>query len=225
MLQSGNTIVAVSKAVQENFRATLHSLCRFGFEANGDAKPVTADLLDSVGSSLASEHLAMLEQLPETATLPESVFARVIGECREQLSKMQGALIDDFRHGTHDGARMAKEPSVSVVSQITNSPGARRHLAEAASHADPGPTRDLPPEARKVDGANDFGPGDETLASRQQAVREAARVLWPPHGIRPKGLGWKRRDKLINDELGRTGRSVSSSTIRRALRNWLPERN
>jgi hypothetical protein len=124
MLQSGNTIVAVSKAVQESFRATLHLLCRFGFEASGKVTPETADLLDSIASSLACEHLAMLEQLQEAATLPERTFTRVIDECRDQLFETRSALIDDFKHGMHEGKQVTKEPFVSFSSHITNSPGA-----------------------------------------------------------------------------------------------------
>src|SRR4051812_33667301 len=64
MLHSGNTIVAVSKTVHENFRTTLGWLCRFAFEATPEAEPEKVDLLDNVASALAREHLTILERLP-----------------------------------------------------------------------------------------------------------------------------------------------------------------
>src|SRR3954471_20200950 len=64
MLHSGNTIVAVSKTVHENFRTTLGWLCRFAFEATPEAEPEKVDHLDNVASALAREHLTILERLP-----------------------------------------------------------------------------------------------------------------------------------------------------------------
>ena len=64
MLHSGNTIVAVSKTVHENFRTTLGWLCRFAFEATPEAEPEKVDLLANVASALAREHLTILERLP-----------------------------------------------------------------------------------------------------------------------------------------------------------------
>src|SRR3954454_6431570 len=51
------------------------------------------------------------------------------------------------------------------------------------------------------------------------AVREAACIVWPPAGPPPIGTNWQVRDRLINEELKKTGRTASPATIRRAIKD------
>lgn len=51
-----------------------------------------------------------------------------------------------------------------------------------------------------------------------QAVLEAMRVIWSPDGRPHIGLHWEKRNAMIREELAKTGRQASDTTIKRALR-------
>lgn len=124
-LQSGRTLLNIKSEYTRIVREAGSAMCRQAFDAAGCN---TEDIAVVVEKSLLALRDAVSNEFADYLRKGGS-WAGVsgLGLGNEFLHETDGIIfgvVDDFKHGILGGVRMTKDPIVSVISSITNSPGA-----------------------------------------------------------------------------------------------------
>jgi hypothetical protein len=112
-------------------------MVRHAFELTGStARPVC----DTVEQGLRSLRDALSNDLAQFfrvqgAFAPRNTTDALGNDFLQTVDKRITAIVDDLRYGIAGGARLSKDPLVSVISNITNSPGAVVQGASAMCNA------------------------------------------------------------------------------------------
>lgn len=124
-LQSGRTLLMIKTEYVRVVSETGHKMTRLAFDATGTN---TNDIVEVIHKNIVALRDAVSNDLAEFFRTAGS-WAGMSGQASgndflNETDKSIAAIIDDFRHGISEGKKLTKDPVVSVVSSITNSPGA-----------------------------------------------------------------------------------------------------
>lgn len=120
-LESSTTLIQFKREAERVVREAGQKMVRRaadteGASASGMVRAHLMRCLDAISDVLAERY--------RKATWGQGLEQRLGNEFLETSQKEIDAIIDDFEHGFLSGEKLASDPVISIVSQITNSPGA-----------------------------------------------------------------------------------------------------
>jgi hypothetical protein len=125
-LHSGNTLFAVKNEYDRAASETADKIVRLAFDVTeSTAQPVC----DAIVQGLTALRDALSNDLAQffrdqAAWAPRDATDGLGNDFLTAMDKRIAAAVDDLGHGIAGGARLSKDPLVSVITKITNSPGA-----------------------------------------------------------------------------------------------------
>jgi hypothetical protein len=125
-LQSGNMLLSVKNEYDRAASENSDKIVRLAFELTGSTAQPVCDTVEQglrlLRDALSSD-LAQFFRV-QGAFAPRDTTDGLSNDFLHTMDKRITAIVDDLRHGIAGGARLSKDPLVSVISNITNSPGA-----------------------------------------------------------------------------------------------------
>jgi hypothetical protein len=123
----GNVLFQIGREYDEAAKNATDAMVKHTYELMGDNSSAVCKTLERALYGLRaglSNDLANFLRSPQCSWAPK-VAADAIGRSfLEAMGGRIGAAIDDFRFGISGGRKLSKDPVVSVISSISNSPGA-----------------------------------------------------------------------------------------------------
>ena len=126
-LQSGATLAEIGRGYDETGRQAIERMVRHTYELTGNSSASVADVLEPALRDLRdalSNALADFFQSPQSSWAPKNATDEVGNRFLNSMDQRITATMDDFRFGISGGTRLSKDPVVSVITSISNSPGA-----------------------------------------------------------------------------------------------------
>jgi hypothetical protein len=127
LLQSGNMLLQVGQLFDPAAAEATAKMAQRAFDIMGDnSQNVVASLeagLREVRDALSNE-LADFYRSPQGSWAPKMQIDSIGNTFLNSMDQRIAATVDDFRFGVLGGAKMTKDPLVSVIGSISNSPGA-----------------------------------------------------------------------------------------------------
>lgn len=126
VLQSGGMLGSVKDEYIRAGSQTAEKMVRLAFEVTGSTAQPVCDTVEQGLRSLRdtlSNELAQFFRV-QGAFAPPTTTDALANDFLHTMDKRITAIVDDLRYGIAGGARLSKDPLVSVISNITNSPGA-----------------------------------------------------------------------------------------------------
>jgi hypothetical protein len=122
---SGRTIIQIKDEYVRIVRESAHRMCRHAFDATGDNVEDIAEVIQNrlvaVRDDLSND---LADFFRKGGSWAGQLGQAVGNEYLDRSDKIISGTVDDFNHGILEGRRLTKNPLVSVISSITNSPGA-----------------------------------------------------------------------------------------------------
>jgi hypothetical protein len=117
--------LSYNEAVAEVMKTALPRMARLAFHASGCHTDEVASLLDAVATKMVA---GITEALNKKFSQAARAFGErpLVGQLTEELTRMKGQLVDDFRHGLDGDAPLAtQKPGNTYNVTQANSPGAQ----------------------------------------------------------------------------------------------------
>jgi hypothetical protein len=126
-LRSSRAYIGYQEAVSGVFAQTFRSMSAFAFNySGGSASSVQA--LDRAGDAFVAAATGVLAQKYDRGKAYVNM-APSLSEVTEALTKAKDRTVDDYKHGMIGEARLKRDPIVSVMNNMNNSPGAVQQTA------------------------------------------------------------------------------------------------
>jgi hypothetical protein len=124
-LQSGRTLLCIQEEYVRVVREAATKMARQAFDATGTNNEEVAKLIQE-GLSALRDALSndLAEFFRKGGSWAGNLGQSLGNEFLNQADKVISGVVDDFHHRILEGTRLTKDPLVSVISAITNSPGA-----------------------------------------------------------------------------------------------------
>ena len=123
--RGGNTVLKIKQEYVRIVRDAVIKTIRLTFDATGSTAPAVCSVVEETLLRLRDALSNGLSECFRNLPWASSVSGMLGNDYLNETEKAIRARIDDFRHGILDGARLKKDdPSVSMISSVTNSPGA-----------------------------------------------------------------------------------------------------
>lgn len=124
-LQSGRTLLSIKTEYVRVVQEAGAKMSRHAFDAAGSN---AQDVIRVIQKALTALRDAISNDLADFFRRGGS-WAGALGQSLgndylHETDKIISSVVDDFSHGILEGVRLTKDPLVSVISSITNSPGA-----------------------------------------------------------------------------------------------------
>jgi ferritin-like metal-binding protein YciE len=124
--QSGRMLLLVKEQYDRAATNAADKIVHLAYELTGATdKPVSEAVelgLSALAEGLAADLADFLES--QRGWVPPNVRMQLNNDFLDRTNKLIDATVDDFQRGIAEGTRLTKEPLVSVISEITNNPGA-----------------------------------------------------------------------------------------------------
>jgi hypothetical protein len=117
------------EAIGKTLKSTLERLTSVAFSVCGETTEEAAKAVETSAFKFVDAATTWLERKFKTEGAAFGFSGPPIETLRATLLKMVDDGVDDFRHGMSGDTRLKKDPLVSVVSTITNSPNAIQQTA------------------------------------------------------------------------------------------------
>jgi hypothetical protein len=125
-LQSSRMLLLIKEEYDLAATNAADKIAHLAYELTGSTdKPVSEAVelgLSAVGERLAADLADFLES--QRGWVPPNTRMELNDDFLNRTNKLIEATVDDFQRGIAGGTRLTKDPLVSVISEITNSPGA-----------------------------------------------------------------------------------------------------
>lgn len=121
-LESGVTLTQSNEAMLALMKTSINEGISLVFNSFEKVTPEGIDLLRQFTVSLETVMAAPVWQWAKVSDEP--IKLKMAKELDVRLAEISAAAIDDFEHGMRGGSRLKKDPSVSIVNNMVNSPGA-----------------------------------------------------------------------------------------------------
>jgi hypothetical protein len=123
---TGRVLLLIKEEYERAALSTAEGMVRLTYDVTGrNDKPsydVVARGLTELRDTLSNDFDSFCQS--HTSWAPPNATKQVTGEFLAKMGTIISATLDDLNHGIAGGTRLTKDPLVSVISQITNSPGA-----------------------------------------------------------------------------------------------------
>jgi hypothetical protein len=126
-LQSGATLAEVGGEYDEAGRQATEKMLRHTYDLMGGHSAPVAEVLELALHHLRdtlSNALADFLRSPQGSWAPKNATDEVGNRFLNSMDRRITAAVDDFRFGISGGTLLSKDPVVSVITSISNSPGA-----------------------------------------------------------------------------------------------------
>jgi hypothetical protein len=123
-LHGSRTFLLYDKAVGDVFAETLAKMTTLAFNKTGGASDEVCGMVEAAGRRLIDEAAAWIEKRFAVSSGAFGYAGPSGAKLKSILTRMLDRAVDDFRHGIQGETALKKDPVVSVVSQIINSPNA-----------------------------------------------------------------------------------------------------
>jgi hypothetical protein len=125
-LTNSRTALLYDQAVAEAYKNAIGKMASRAFLATGATGGEAANGVEVAGKKLIDRAADWLEK---TFGGHGSFFVPPVAKLRPILLRILEEVVDDFRHGIHGERALKKDPFVSVVTNITDSPHAIQQMA------------------------------------------------------------------------------------------------
>jgi hypothetical protein len=123
-LSNSRTFLLYDEAVGDIFDATLAKMTTHAFNATGGTSAEARKMIDDAARGLIDEASTWIEKKFAVSSGAFGYAGPSGAKLKAILTEKLDRAIDDFRHGMQGETSLKKDPVVSVVSQIINSPNA-----------------------------------------------------------------------------------------------------
>jgi hypothetical protein len=124
-LESGITLIQSNDAMLALMKTSINEGISLVFNAFEKVTPEGIWLLQQFSSTLEKVLAAPVWQWAKIGDPTATIKLKMAKELDARLAEVSAAAIDDFEHGmTMGGLRLKKDPAVSIVNNMVNSPGA-----------------------------------------------------------------------------------------------------
>jgi hypothetical protein len=220
-LQSGAMLTQVGRAYDSMASQTTDKMVRLTYDLMGNSSAEVLEVLQRELGALRdglSNELADFFRSPLGSWAPRNASDAVGNDYLNSMDRRITTVLDDFRFGFLGGTRLTKDPVVSVISSISNSPGAvlQSGIANvqqaATTAAAPDVIRAAVAEFLASDGVRNLPP------ESQQGIKDVAEVLTAElDKPNPDVSKLQRWGKRLLDIAERLGVAVAANAIGHGL--------
>jgi hypothetical protein len=203
----GRVLLLIAEEYERAAANAADRMVRLAYSVTGSTEPPVCDAVERGLVELRDRCTSDLRGFLETQTslAPPNARKEVTERFLTAMGVVISASLDDMRHGIAGGTRLTKDPVVSVISNITNSPGAVQQsgVGNVQQTVTSGTTNNIQSALAQFMNSTDV---QGLTAENKQSVADVAEVLASelkkPQPDASKIARWGRRLIDIAERLG-----------------------